>query len=514
VVVAILAATLLAGAASVPLVDPDEARFARTSVEMLRNSDPVVPTFEGAPRLTKPPLLHWIQAALFRLAGAKEIAARIPSIVATLALLLLTGWAVARRYGDEGAAWAVAAFAAFPLVAALGKVGTIDALLSLHVGGVIALELAGAGARRAALPAAVGAVLGLAFLAKGPVGVVLPLLVLLAGRTAVGGDVLPGIRAWLLGASAWCVVVLPWGLAFLRRLGAGTAVGTLRREVLVRYFAEEVPHGAPFWYYAAVAAVGFFPWAATLALGAARALGRRREPDARTAAYASAGLIAGLAFFSIGHGKLPSYILPLAPLAAVVVAWEVGQEIAEPRRRRVGPFLAAGSAGTGALVLGALALRGTRPEFRSVMATGAVILAAGTVAAAAGLARSRPREVHVAVAAAGLLFVAVSAAMAFPIIGRERSAAGLARDVPILRSGRPVVTMEKQLPSLCFYLDIIPEWRGAEEVADRVSLPDRPLVIVDRVDLHLLPPEARERLEEVGRSGRYTVYAPREPERR
>ena len=35
---------------ALPLLDPDEARFARTSVEMLRAGDPVVPQFEG---------LHW-----------------------------------------------------------------------------------------------------------------------------------------------------------------------------------------------------------------------------------------------------------------------------------------------------------------------------------------------------------------------------------------------------------------------------------------------------------------------
>ncbi|MBZ5638945.1 MAG: glycosyltransferase family 39 protein [Acidobacteriia bacterium] len=507
--VIVLAATLLAGAGSVPLLDPDEARFARTSVEMLRNADPVVPTFEGLPRLTKPPLLHWIQAALFRLLGPKEFAARLPSISATVALLLVAGWVVRRRYGEEGAAWTATAFGAFPLVVALGKVGTIDALLSLHVGAVIALDLDMADERRAARPAVVGAVLGLAFLAKGPVGVVLPLLVLLAGRTAVGGEVLPKARAWLLGAAAWCVVVLPWALAFVRRLGVGTAVDTVRREALERYFSEGTPHGAPFWYYALVVAAGFFPWAATLALGAARALGRRRDPSARTAAYAAAGVVVGLAFFSIGRGKLPSYVLPLAPLAAIVVAWEIGQEVADPRGRKVGPYLAAMSVGAGALALCGVAVAGIRPEFRAAIVAGAAILAAGAVGAIVGLARGRPREVHAAVAVAGLLFAAVSAMTAFPVLGRERSAAGLVSDVPILRSGRTVVTVEKQVPSLCFYLDAVPEWRGAAEVAERVARPDRPLLVVDRVDLPLLPPEAWERIVEVGQSGRYRVFAPR-----
>ncbi len=143
VVVAVFAAALLWGAASVPLLDPDEARFARTSIEMLRSADPVVPTFEGRPRLTKPPLLHWIQAALFRALGPTELAARLPSIAATLGLVLLMVRVLRRRFGDEGAAWAAAAFASVPLVVALGKVGTIDALLSLHVGAVVLLDLGG-----------------------------------------------------------------------------------------------------------------------------------------------------------------------------------------------------------------------------------------------------------------------------------------------------------------------------------------------------------------------------------
>ncbi len=508
IVIAILAAALLWGAGSVPLLDPDEARFARTSIEMLRSADPVVPTFEGKPRITKPPLLHWIQAALFRVLGPRELAARLPAVASTLGLLLITVGVLRRRFGDEGAAWAAAAFAAFPLVVALGKVGTIDALLSLHVGAVLALDLSGTPERRPAIPIAVGAVLGLAFLAKGPVGVVVPLLAMLAGRTAVGGgEVVPRARAWLLGAAAWCAAVLPWGLAFLWRVGPDRAVGLIRSEALERYFSSEgTLHGKPFGYYLAVCAVGFFPWCATLFLGMVRALRRRRDPAARTAAYAAAGLLAGLVFFSVGRGKLPSYILPLAPLAAIVIAWEIGQETAPGRRRGVGPILAAATLGTGAAVLTASAATGVRAEFRGAIATGAALLGAGALAAIAGLAIGRPRVTHAAVAAAGLAFATVCSAIAFPVVGRDRSAERLVRDVPALSSGQPVVTFEKHLPSLTFYLDTVPEWEGVAEVAERMTRADRPLLVVDQVDLKLLPKDTRDTLEEIGRSGRYLVF--------
>ena len=67
-VLAVAACLLFAGSAS-PLIDPDEARFARTSVEMLQSGNLVVPTYRGEPRLVKPPLLHWMQMAVFRALG-------------------------------------------------------------------------------------------------------------------------------------------------------------------------------------------------------------------------------------------------------------------------------------------------------------------------------------------------------------------------------------------------------------------------------------------------------------
>ena len=75
----------------VPLIDPDEPRFARTSVEMLQQGEFVVPQFEGRPRLSKPPLLHWLHLPLFRIAGVAEWTARLPSMAAALGLLLAVG---------------------------------------------------------------------------------------------------------------------------------------------------------------------------------------------------------------------------------------------------------------------------------------------------------------------------------------------------------------------------------------------------------------------------------------
>lgn len=194
---AVIAAALLVlflGLGAYPLLDPDEARFAQTSVEMMRSGDYVVPTFEGEPRLVKPPLLHWVQASMFRIAGPNEMLARLPSAAATFVSLLLVAWIGWRRFGVEGSAWSAAVFLTFPLVVMVGRIGTLDALLSVHVLAVLALDFVqpeGGGLQRSAV---VGGLLGLAFLVKGPVGPALPLVVMLAGRTASGREVLPSFK--------------------------------------------------------------------------------------------------------------------------------------------------------------------------------------------------------------------------------------------------------------------------------------------------------------------------------
>jgi hypothetical protein len=52
------------------------------------------------------------------------------------------------------------------------------------------------------------------------------------------------------------------------------------------------------------------------------------------------------------------------------------------------------------------------------------------------------------------------------------------------------------------------------EVAERVARSDHPLLVVDQEDLPLLPSETRGMIEEVGRSGRYLVFAPKDREGR
>ncbi len=505
-VLAAMALLLLAGAGKVPLLDPDEARFARTSVEMLGSGDLVVPHFGGEPRLVKPPLVHWIQSFVFSVFGVSEWSARLHAALSTLGSIVLVGWIGRRRFGEEGGTWAAVVLASMPLVLLPGRVGTVDALLAVHVLAVIALDLAAEENRYK--PVLLGALLGLAFLAKGPVGVLLPLLVMLAGRTAVGREVVPSPTAWLRASAAWCAVVLPWGLAFLRRVGFPAVAEVLRSEVLERYFVGTT-HVEPPWFYAKVVLVGLMPWVAPLSVALARVWRLRKDPLASTALYAAAGLVAGLLFFSIGQGKEMSYILPLAPLAAILITWELGRELEAPAERTLGPTLLAGTAAAAAVLLALAAALELRDEARTVAICGATCFGAGAWFAGAGVLRRRPRWVYgsVAAATAGTFLAAVI--VLFPAIGERKSARPLVLAIPELRAERPLVTVEIRVPSLTYYLGRMPEEIEMNAFESRAERGDDPLFVLADVDLEVVPQALFSRLREVGRHGKFRVFEAR-----
>ena len=136
-----------------------------------------------------------------------ELGARLPAALATLGTMFLLAWVTRRRFGDEGAIWASAIFITLPLVAVLGRVGTTDALLSVHIFAALAIDMAEYGETGKNRGGVMGALLGLAFLAKGPVGVILPILMILAGRTVAGRNVVPRWRAVLTFVAGWSVVL-------------------------------------------------------------------------------------------------------------------------------------------------------------------------------------------------------------------------------------------------------------------------------------------------------------------
>src|SRR5262249_32835524 len=130
------------------------------------------------------------------------------------------------------------------------------AILSLYCADRAEDERSRGGARLAAWAA-----LGLAAMTKGPVGGVVPLLVLLA-FLAVERRLRDARRLFSPGALLlFFAIALPWYVAIGLSLGFREGFDLLVHETLYRYSSSSF-HGEPWYFFAGVFVVGFVPWTA------------------------------------------------------------------------------------------------------------------------------------------------------------------------------------------------------------------------------------------------------------
>ncbi len=320
------------GLGSYPLIDPDEPRYAQSAREMIERGDYLVPYLGGKPRINKPPLFYWLVAAGYRVAGGPcETAARFPSAAAGVLTAVFVFLAARRFYGDEAGIVSVPILLSMPLFAAVTHLAITDALMTAFL--VAALyfwwRLRDAPERRLWQVLSWGA-LGLSFLSKGPVALVLYVLVV-AAFCVIGREWRALRRTFRpVGLVVFLVLALPWPLAVL--FSVPGAVGLWWRETAER-FATGVDHGGNPLFPFAVLAGGALPWWLVLGDGAGRLRkmwGRLKENA--PARFLVVWVVMTLLFFAASRTQLPTYILPGVPPLAIAAGGVMGAYI-EGRNR-------------------------------------------------------------------------------------------------------------------------------------------------------------------------------------
>jgi 4-amino-4-deoxy-L-arabinose transferase-like glycosyltransferase len=359
VLLALVLALLVFRLGAIPLLGPDEPRYTRVAVEMHRTGEWVTPTLQGEPWLEKPPLFYWLAGGAFSVLGETEAAARVPSVLATLLLVGATAFFGARLYGPAAGLHAGFVAGTSLLVFAYGRAASMDMLLAATVTvaiGLVGLRVLGR-AGPLAIVAAAG-VAGLATLAKGPLGLLLPALVLAAYLVAT--------REWrwlreLLSpraAAAFLAVAAPWHVAILRDQGRHFLDVFILDHNVERFTSTVHNHPGPFWYYLPVLLAGLFPWSGLSVPALVRIEPRASRRDLLVLLW----LALPLAFFSLAGSKLPGYILPCVPPLAILVGRAADRLITEgptPERQLSGRVAALVG-----LVLGALIAASPAALFR------------------------------------------------------------------------------------------------------------------------------------------------------
>src|SRR5437763_5244491 len=184
VLLVIVCAVYFYGLGSVPLLGPDEPRYAEVAREMYARGDWVTPRLGGHTWFEKPALVYWLMMATFRVFGVTEFAARAGSALAGVLTVLLTGW-VARRAELEsgeglrgfGITCAVVTASTLGLIV-FARAASFDVILTATVTASLASlygsEIERDERRRRKLLAGFYACVGVSPLARGVAGIVVP----------------------------------------------------------------------------------------------------------------------------------------------------------------------------------------------------------------------------------------------------------------------------------------------------------------------------------------------------
>ncbi|MDB5347366.1 MAG: glycosyl transferase family 39 [Schlesneria sp.] len=508
---------------SYALFDEDEPKNAVCGFEMYERGDWIVPTFNAQLRTDKPILIYWWMQLSFRLFGVSEFSARLGSALLAVGTVFLTYHMGRKLYSPPIAFLAALILATSLMFSVLGRAVTPDATLLSCLMLVFSSYVWAVAARRGghfcgvdassqnielvpqsmwtAVP--MFAAMGLAILAKGPIGVLLPctiiglfLLINRRTRDLADGRLPSPTGSWwrryaqsvlqvfrpgsffqtvlamrlIWGALIVMAVALPWYVLVGLKTDGAWLKGFLGDHNLGRFLEPKENHSGPIIYYAVVLLMGCFPWSVFLPLAVWQLRTRLikgatwSDSDRLLACWTGVWFV----FFSLARTKLPNYVLPMYPALALVTA----RFLHEWTLSAVGTGMVSFRHSLRALSFGGVVIMVGIPIASTILfpgeqllsLIGVVPLAGGAIAYVATLHEQRTRALRViCVTAVTLALLVVGIA---PLrVGQHLDSpklAGAARQIS--GSDRPTMaTIDAYAPSLIFY---------AKKPVEGLRLPD------------------------------------------
>jgi 4-amino-4-deoxy-L-arabinose transferase-like glycosyltransferase len=180
-----------------------------------------------------------------------------------------------------------------------------------------------------------------AILTKGPVGIIIPVLVVgpLVTWEYLTGRSRAVIKVADLAIFALIVLILaaPWFLSMTALHGPTYLNRFFIAENFDRFATSRYNDPRPFWYFVPIVVGGMLPWSPFMLLwipDVARSMRRHLTNSAnviRFGWWAAAPLL----FYSLSIGKQPRYILPILPPLAVLLAHTIRSRLVNPDRDRL-----------------------------------------------------------------------------------------------------------------------------------------------------------------------------------
>ena len=309
-----------AGLTSTDLWTPDEPRYAEVAREMIERGDYLQPYCNGKPYTEKPPLFFWTIVAGAKVFGeVDQLTVRLPSVLSALGTLALLIVFINEFLGRKAAFLSGIFLSTSPQFFWLARSGHIDMLLTLLMcASLLSFYRWHARGGWGYLVVFYGCLL-LGTLAKGPVGMILPLMVALCFLLLRKEWMMMKRMRLYIGLPIAVAAVLAWYIPAALRLDGYSITALFHRQIIGRTF-HAVDHSVsvfywPFFHFV-VLAWGMAPWSLLIPWAVFAAYRARRDaPQSFLLCWAGVVFV----FFTLIASKREIYILPMFPAAAALI---------------------------------------------------------------------------------------------------------------------------------------------------------------------------------------------------
>lgn len=350
---------------TIPLLGPDEPRYAQVAREMFERGDWITPTLGGHNWFEKPALLYWVEIAAFNLFGVSEFAARLgPALfgLGTVACLWILGRAITKTEDQKPktdfANWLALVAASTLGIIVFSHGASFDitvtfpitaALVGFYIYDSSVEPPAIAGdpdsRRRTVALILFYLFIGVALLAKGLIGIVFPYAIVtfyyVLSRRMPSREFIVSLFWGTLIALAIAAI---WYVPMYMRHGWEFVDEFFLQHHFQRFTSNKYKHPQPFYFFVWVLPLMTLPWLPFFIAAiwrSVRNLVNRAPKDSGSFSsspllrFSIAWLVVPLVFFSLSGSKLPGYILPAVPPAIVITSLFINELVGKPKWRNV-----------------------------------------------------------------------------------------------------------------------------------------------------------------------------------
>ncbi len=324
------------GNGSLLVTDSVESNYALTAKEMVRSGDWMSPQIYGRYWYDKPIFFYWLTALAFRIWGYTEFAARFFPALFGLGGLALLAWGSRKLYDEKTAVYSTVVLLSAIEFFLISKSVITDSTLFFFFSGVLLYFYLGYRDNKPVYWYAMYASAALAVLTKGPVGCLLPGLIICIFLTKQRGWAV--LKRMKLGSGILFFLALsvPWYLYMYQVHGdifLQTFFGT---HNVLRATVSEHPRDNVWYYYLAVNSLALFPWTGVIPAAVWNwwKKGRKKIEEREVFLLIWAGTV--FVFFQCMATKYITYTYPLLFPAAILLGRYVREQAAILQKKRYG----------------------------------------------------------------------------------------------------------------------------------------------------------------------------------